>query len=76
MGFKVYVQTTISATINKVVQMVKNLLAMWEIQVCSLGQEDPLEKVMANHSSISAWRISWAEEPRGLYSPWVAKSCT
>ena len=44
-------------------QTVKNLPSMWETQVQSLGQEDPLEKCMATHSSILAWRISWAEEP-------------
>ena len=41
---------------------VKNLPAMWENQVRSLGQEDPLEKGMATHSSILAWRIPWTEE--------------
>ena len=41
---------------------------MWEIWVQSLGQEDPLEKGMANHSSIFAWRIPWTEEPGGLQS--------
>ena len=46
--------------------MVKNLLAMWETCVQSLGQEDPLEKGMATHSSILAWRIAWIEEPGGL----------
>ena len=40
-------------------QMVKNLLAMWEIYIQSLGWEDPLEKGMATHSSILAWRILW-----------------
>ena len=50
------------------VQMVKNLPAMWETQVQSLGQEDPLEKGMATHSSILAGRIPWAEEPGGLQS--------
>ena len=45
---------------------VKNLLAMWETQVRSLGREDPLEKGMATHSSILAWRIPWTEEPGGL----------
>ena len=40
-----------------------------ETQVRSLGQEDPLEKEMANHSSILAWDIQWTEEPGGLYSP-------
>ena len=49
-----------------VAQMVKNLLAMQEIWVPSLGQEDPLEKEMAIHSSILAWRIPWTEEPGGL----------
>ena len=48
--------------------MVKNLCAMWETQVQSLGWEDPLKKGMATHSSIPAWRISWTEEPGGLQS--------
>ena len=43
--------------------MVKNLPAMHETQVQSLGQEDPLEKGMATHSSILAWEIRWTEEP-------------
>ena len=51
-----------------VAQMVKNLPAMQETQVGSLGQEDPLEKGMATHSSILAWRISWTEESGGLQS--------
>ena len=46
--------------------MVKNLPAMQETQVQSLGQEDPLEKESATHSSILAWRIPWTEEPAGL----------
>ena len=46
--------------------MVKNLPAMQEVRVRSLGQEDPLEKGMATHSSILAWRISWTEELGGL----------
>ena len=49
-------------------QMVKNLPAMKETQLLSLGWEDPLEKGMATHSSIFAWRISWTEEPDGLQS--------
>ena len=49
-------------------QMVKNLPAMQETQVQSLGQEDPLEKGMATHSSILAWRIPWTEEPGELQS--------
>ena len=48
-----------------VAQMVKSLPAT---QVRSLGREDPLEKGMATHSSILAWRISWTEEPCGLQS--------
>ena len=40
----------------------------WETQVRSLGGEDPLEKEMATHSSILAWRIPWTEEPGGLQS--------
>ena len=48
--------------------MVKNLPAMQETQVQSLGWEDPLEEGMATHSSILAWRIPWTEEPGGLQS--------
>ena len=44
-------------------QTVKNLPAMWETQVQSLGLEDPLEKGIATHSSILAWEIPWTEEP-------------
>ena len=51
-----------------VAQMVKNLPAMRETWVWSLGWEDPLEEGMATHSSILAWRIPWAEEPGGLQS--------
>ena len=51
-----------------VAQTVKNLPAIWEIRVQSLGQEDPLEKGMATHSSILAWRIPWTEEPGELQS--------
>ena len=47
-------------------QMVKNLPATQETQVWSLGQEDPLEKGKATHSSILSWRIPWTEEPGGL----------
>ena len=50
--------------------MVKNLPAMQEMQVQSLGWEDPLEKGMATHSSILAWRIPWTEEPGGPQSMW------
>ena len=51
-----------------VAQLVKNLAALQEIPVRSLGQEDILEKVMATHSSILVWRIPWTEEPDGLIS--------
>ena len=51
-----------------VTQLVKNLPAVQEIWVQSLGLEDPLEKEMATHSSILAWKISWTEEPGGLQS--------
>ena len=51
-----------------VVQIVKNLPAMRETWVRSLGWEDPLEKGKATHSSILAWRIPWTEEPGGLQS--------
>ena len=58
--------------------MVKNLPATQETWVLSLSQEDPLEKGMATHSSIRAWRIPWTEEPGGLhtYSPWLTKRRT
>ena len=48
--------------------MVKNLPAMQETQVRSLGRKDPLEKGVATHSSILAWTIPWTEEPGGLQS--------
>ena len=54
-------------------QMVKNLPAMRQTWVLSLSQEDPLEKEMATHSSLLAWRIPWTEEPGKLYSPWGFK---
>ena len=57
-------------------QRVKNLHAMQETQVRSLGQEDPLEEEMAPHSSILAWRIPWTEEPGGLQSQRVTKNQT
>ena len=53
-------------------QTVKKLPAMQETWVQPLGREDPLEKEMAIHSSILAWKIPWAEEPGG-YSPWGHK---
>ena len=51
-----------------VARMIKNLPAMQEMRVQSLGQEDPLEKEMATHSSILAWEIPWRTEPGGLQS--------
>ena len=48
--------------------MVNSLAAMQETQVGSLGWEDPLEKEVATHSSIFAWKIPWTEEPGGLQS--------
>ena len=48
--------------------MVKSLPAMWETWVRSLGQENSMEKGMATHSGILAWRIPWTEEPGGLQS--------
>ena len=51
-----------------VAETVKSLPAMWETQVQSLSQEDSLEKEMAIHYSILAWKIPWMEEPGGLQS--------
>ena len=51
-----------------VAQMVKNLPVVWETQVWSLGWEDPLEKGMAAHSSMLAWKIPWTDEPGKLQS--------
>ena len=51
-----------------VAQVIKNLPAMWETWVQSLGQGDPLEKGMTTHSSILAWGIPWIEEHGGLQS--------
>jgi len=48
--------------------MVKNLTAMWETQVPTLYWEDPLEKKMATHSSVLAWKSPWTVEPGGLQS--------
>ena len=57
-------------------QTLKRLPAMWETWVQSLGQEDPLEKEMATHSSILAWRIPWMEELGGLQSMGCKESDT
>ena len=53
-------------------QTVKNLPVMQETQVSSLGQEDPLEKGMATHSSVLAWKIQWTEDP-SAWGPWGLK---
>ena len=55
---------------SMVAQMVKNLPAMQETWFRSLGWEDPLEKGMATHSSVLAWKIPWTEEPGRLQSTW------
>ena len=54
--------------------MVKNVPAMQETQLQFLGQEDPLEKEMATHSSILAWEIPWTEEPGELQRMGLQKS--
>ena len=54
--------------VSLVAQTANNLLAMQETQVRSLGGEDPLEKGMAPHSSILAWKMPWTEDPGGLQS--------
>ena len=59
--------------ISLVAQMVKNLPAMPETWIQFLGQEDPLEKGMATHSSILAWRIPWTEKPGRLQSMGLQK---
>ena len=58
----------ISSRASLVIQIVKHLPAVQETQVQSLGRGDPLEKGMATHSSILAWKIPWTEEPGGLQS--------
>ena len=56
------------ARYSEVAQMVKHLPTMWDTWVQFLGQEDPLEKEMATHSSTLAWKIPWTEEPGRLQS--------
>ena len=62
------VRGTLLNRASLVARRVKNLPAMQETGVQSLGQEDPLEEGMATHSSILSWRIPWAEEPGRLQS--------
>ena len=57
---------TFTLRASLVAQIVKNLPALWETQVRSLGREDPLEEGMGTQSSILAWRIPWTEDPGGL----------
>ena len=59
-----------------VAQMVKKLLAMWQIQVRSLGWDNALEKGMATHSSVFNWRTPWTEESGTLQVHGVTKSWT
>ena len=63
-----FLHTLSNIWVSLVAQMVKNLPAMWETRVQSLGREDPLEKEMATHSNILAWRIPWTEEAGRLQS--------
>ena len=67
-GVKYLLSTCLYVGASLAAQMVKNLPAMQETQVPCLGQEDPLEKGIATHSSILAWRIPWIEEHGGLQS--------
>ena len=60
--------TRLSIRASLIAQLVKNLPAVQEAWVRSLGREDPLEKEMATHSSLIVWKISWTEEPGGLQS--------
>ena len=66
----------IFAECSLIAQFIKNLPATQETQVQFLGREDPLEKEMATHSSMLAWRIPWTEEPGRLHSPCDCKSQT
>ena len=61
-------QAIIYTMASLVTQAVKNMPAVQETRVRSLGREDPLEKEMVIHSSILAWRVPWTEEPGGLQS--------
>ena len=67
-GFEHYLASMQNEHNCVIAQMVKNLPVMQETWVRSLGQEDPLEKGMATHSSVLAWRIPWTEEPGRLQS--------
>ena len=64
-----FIKSSVCVWASLMAQTVKHLPAMRETLVLSLGQEDPLEKKMATHSNILAWKIPWMEEPGGL-RPW------
>ena len=64
----IYFYSTSGSKASLVAQTVKHLPTMWETRVRSLGQEDPLEKEMATHTSTLAWKIPWMEEPDRLQS--------
>ena len=68
--------STLFSPISELAQMLMNLPAMQETWIRILGQEDPLEKGMAAHSSILAWRIPWTEDPGGLQSTVSQRSQT
>ena len=71
-GREINKERTATNTGNVSQTSVKNLSAMQETQVQSLGREDPLEKEMAAHPSILTWKIPWTEEP-GLLQSWGRK---
>ena len=66
--FQVFFKLSTEDMASLVAQSVKNLPAVQETGLPSLGREDPLEKEMATHSSVPAWEIPWTEEPGGLQS--------
>ena len=68
MESRIYTPFINNPSTSLVAQTVRNPPAMQETRVLSLGWEDSLEKVMATHSSILAWKILWSEEPSGLQS--------
>ena len=65
---KHFIMSLLYSMTSLMAQMVKHLLTIWETRVRSLGGEDPLEKEMAVHSSLLAWRIPWTEESGGRQS--------
>ena len=67
-NLELYIYVCVCVCVSLVAQVVQNRPAMQETLVWSLGREDLLEKEMAPHSSILAWRIPWTEEPGGLHT--------